>query len=155
MAETGSIADRDRFAGRPSGIRRTPAQVHGIGKLFDRHAMLCTNPKAPLVAGLGRVGGVTALGSPIGAGSVLNGLTGIALALFANWRGWPKDGPDLLPRWALAASPCGPPLSPSEPWLPQGIAVLEADQSRFMYRLNWCRQFFQQMVCIGGRSADR
>jgi hypothetical protein len=33
-----------------------------------------------------------------------------------------------LPRWALAASPCGPPLSPSEPWLPQGIAALEADQ---------------------------
>ena len=58
--------------------------------LFDRHAMLCTNPKAPLVAGLGRVGGVTALGSPIGAGSVLNGLTGIALALFAIWRGWAK-----------------------------------------------------------------
>jgi hypothetical protein len=90
VAETGSIADRDRFAGRPSGIRRTPARVHGIGRLFDRHAMLCTNPKAPLVAGLGRVGGVTALGSPIGAGSVLNGLTGIALALFAIWRGWPR-----------------------------------------------------------------
>jgi hypothetical protein len=26
VAETGSIADRDRFAGRPSGIRRTPAR---------------------------------------------------------------------------------------------------------------------------------
>src|SRR3984893_14072656 len=25
VAETGSIADRDRFAGRPSGIRQTPA----------------------------------------------------------------------------------------------------------------------------------
>ena len=51
---------------------------------------LCTNLKGPLVAGLGWVGGVTALGSPIGAGSVLNGLTGIALASFAIWRGWPR-----------------------------------------------------------------
>jgi hypothetical protein len=28
-------------------------------------------------------------------------------------------------------------------------------RSRFMYRLIWSRQFFQQMVCIGGRSVDR
>src|ERR1700730_166502 len=28
-------------------------------------------------------------------------------------------------------------------------------RSRFMYRLIWSRQFFQQMVCIGGRSGDR
>jgi hypothetical protein len=28
-------------------------------------------------------------------------------------------------------------------------------RSRLMYRLIWSRQFFQQMVCIGGRSADR
>ena len=32
---------------------------------------LCTNPKAPLLAGLGWVVGVTALGSALGAGSVL------------------------------------------------------------------------------------
>src|SRR6478736_5513967 len=36
VAETGSIADRDRFAECPSGIRRTPARVHGIGRHFDR-----------------------------------------------------------------------------------------------------------------------
>jgi hypothetical protein len=38
-AETGSIADRERFAGRPSGSGVRPARVHGIGRLFGRHAM--------------------------------------------------------------------------------------------------------------------
>jgi hypothetical protein len=44
---------------------------------------LCTNPKAPVVATLGWVGGVTALGSAVGAGSVASGLIGVALDLFA------------------------------------------------------------------------
>jgi hypothetical protein len=51
--------------------------------LVSEFTALCTNPKAPLVAGLGWVVGVTALGSPIGARSVASGLIGVALALFA------------------------------------------------------------------------
>jgi hypothetical protein len=31
----------------------------------------------------------------------------------------------------------------------------QCGRSRLMYRLIWSQQFFQQMVCIGGRSADR
>jgi hypothetical protein len=57
--------------------------------LVSEFTALCTNPKAPLIAGLGWVVGVAVLGSPIGAGSVLIGLTGIAFASFAIWRGRP------------------------------------------------------------------
>jgi hypothetical protein len=51
--------------------------------LVSEFTALCTNPKAPLVAGLGWVVGVTALGSAVGAGSVVSELTGVPLALFA------------------------------------------------------------------------
>jgi hypothetical protein len=52
--------------------------------LVSEFTALCTSPKGPpLVAGLGWVVGVSALGSAIGAGSVLSGFTGVALALFA------------------------------------------------------------------------
>jgi hypothetical protein len=51
--------------------------------LVSEFTALCTNPKAPLLAGLDWVVGVTALGSPIGARSVVSELTGIPLALFA------------------------------------------------------------------------
>ena len=52
--------------------------------LVSEFTALCTSPKGPpLVTGLGWVVGVSALGWAIGAGSVLVGLTGVALALFA------------------------------------------------------------------------
>jgi hypothetical protein len=51
--------------------------------LVSEFTALCTNPKAPLVAGLGWVAGVSALESALGAGSVVSGLTGVAFALFA------------------------------------------------------------------------
>ena len=51
--------------------------------LVSEFTALCTNPKVPLVAGLGWVVGVSALGSALGAGLVVSGLTDVALALFA------------------------------------------------------------------------
>ena len=52
--------------------------------LVSEFTALCTSPKGPaLVTGLGWVVGVSALGSAIGAGLVLVGFTGDALALFA------------------------------------------------------------------------
>jgi hypothetical protein len=53
------------------------------GALVSEFTAFCTNPKAPLVAWLGWVVGVTALGSALGAGSVASGLIGVALGLFA------------------------------------------------------------------------
>ena len=50
VAETGSIADRDRFAECPSGIRRTPARVHGIGRHFDRAMRILSRKAVFLVA---------------------------------------------------------------------------------------------------------
>jgi hypothetical protein len=55
--------------------------------LVSEFTALCTNPKVPLLAGLGWVVGASALGSAIGAGSVVSELTGVPLALFAIWRG--------------------------------------------------------------------
>jgi len=57
--------------------------------LVSEFTALSTNPKATLVPGLDWVVGVTALGSALGAGSVASGLIGVALDLFAIWRGWP------------------------------------------------------------------
>jgi hypothetical protein len=52
--------------------------------LVSEFTALCTSPKGPpLVAGLGWVVGVSALGTAIGAGSLLFGFKGVALALFA------------------------------------------------------------------------
>jgi hypothetical protein len=52
--------------------------------LVSEFTALCTSPKGPpLVAGLGWVVGVSALGSALGAGLVVSGLTDVALSLFA------------------------------------------------------------------------
>jgi hypothetical protein len=51
--------------------------------LVSEFTALCTNPKGPLDAGLGWVVGVSVLGSALGAGPVVSGLIGVALALFA------------------------------------------------------------------------
>ena len=82
-----AVSSRDAYGREPVSIRPHSSKL--AVALVSEFTALCTNPKAPLVAGLGWVVGVTALGSPIRAGSVWNGLAGIALALFAIWRGWP------------------------------------------------------------------
>jgi len=51
--------------------------------LVSEFTALCTNPKAPLLTGLGWVVGVPAIRLTLGAGSGGSGLTGVALALFA------------------------------------------------------------------------
>ena len=60
-----------------------PHSSNLAGALVSEFTAFCTNPKAPLVAWLGWVVGVTALGSALGAGSVASGLIGVALGLFA------------------------------------------------------------------------
>src|ERR1700674_4021281 len=50
VAETGSIADRDRFAECPSGIRRTPTRVPGIDRLFVRAMRILSRKAVFLVA---------------------------------------------------------------------------------------------------------
>ena len=52
--------------------------------LVSEFTALCTNPKVPLVAWLGWVVGVSALGSALGAGLAVSGLTNLRLVLVRN-----------------------------------------------------------------------
>jgi hypothetical protein len=76
-----AVSSRDAYGREPVSIRPHSSKL--AVALVSEFTALCTNPKAPLVAGLGWIVCVTALGSAVGAGSVANGLIVVALALFA------------------------------------------------------------------------
>ncbi len=51
VAETGSIADRDRFAGRTSGSGGRRHEARSLGRLFGRHATRFLSRKAVFLVG--------------------------------------------------------------------------------------------------------